>query len=188
MPLLRSPLVGELLAWLYLHPAEAYSVTELAARLGASQSTVSREIDRLAAAALVRAERRGNLRLVRADTDNPLARPLGELLALTYGPATVLGELLAPVEGVDEAYVFGSWAARYAGEAGPAPRDVDVLVVGTADDDDLADAARVAERRLGREVNIHRVSAAAWREGSDPFLTSVRSRPTYRIDLPGAER
>jgi DNA-binding transcriptional ArsR family regulator len=186
LPLLRSPLVGELLAWLYLHPEERYSVTELAQRLGASQSTVSREADRLAEAALVHDERRGNLRLLRANVDTPLARPLGELLALSYGPAAVLGELLDRVDGVEEAYVYGSWAARYAGEAGPPPHDIDVLVVGAADEDDLADAGRAAERRLGREVNLHRVSAPAWRAGSDPFLASVRSRPIHRIDLTGA--
>jgi len=186
LPLLRSPLVGELLAWLYLHPEERYSVTELAQRLGASQSTVSREADRLAEATLVLDERRGNLRLLRANVDTPLARPLGELLALTYGPAAVLGELLGRVDGIDGAYVYGSWAARYAGEAGPPPRDIDVLVVGAADEDDLADAARAAERRLGREVNLHRVSARAWRSGDDPFLASVRSRPIHPIDLTGA--
>jgi DNA-binding transcriptional ArsR family regulator len=185
LPLLRTPLLGELLAWLYLHPDEQYSVVELARRLGVSQSTVSREADRLAEAALVRDERRGNLRLLRANVDHVLARPLGELLALTYGPAAVLGELLGTVDGVDEAYVYGSWASRYAGEAGPPPRDIDVLVVGTADDDELADAAKVAERRLGREVNVHRVSARAWRSGDDPFLVSVRARPIHQIELPG---
>jgi DNA-binding transcriptional ArsR family regulator len=188
LPLLRSPLVGELLAWLFLHPEQRYSVTELAHRLGASQSTVSREVDRLCEAELVREERRGNLRLLRANVDNPLARPLGELLALTYGPAAVLGELLTAVDGVDEAYVYGSWAARYAGEEGPPPRDIDVLIVGAADEDDLADAARVAERRLGREVNVHRVSARAWRSGNDPFLASVRARPLYPIDFTGDDR
>jgi DNA-binding transcriptional ArsR family regulator len=182
LPILRSPLVGELLAWLYLHPDLSCSVAELARRFKVSQSTASREANHLVKAGLVREERRGNLRLLQADPANPLARPLTELLALTYGPAAVMAELLAPVDGVDEAYIYGSWAARYAGEAGPPPRDVDVLVVGDADDDDLADAAGSAERQLGREVNIHRVSAAAWRSpGNDPFLTSVRSRPSYPI-------
>ncbi|MER7003367.1 winged helix-turn-helix domain-containing protein [Dactylosporangium sp. NPDC000555] len=186
LPLLRSPLLGELLAWLYLHPEMSCSVTELARQFGVSQSTVSREADQLAQAGLVHEERRGNLRLVRADLTNPLARPLTELLTLTYGPAAVLADLLPSVDGVDEAYIYGSWAARYAGEAGPPPRDVDVLVVGDADEDDLADAARSAEQRLGREVNIHRVSAVAWRSaGDDPFLASVRSRPSYPIVKPG---
>jgi predicted nucleotidyltransferase len=65
------------------------------------------------------------------------------------------------------------------------PRDVDVLVVGDADEDDLYDAARAAERTLGREVNIRRVFPRVWHEpGSDPFLASVRSRPLVRLELP----
>jgi predicted nucleotidyltransferase len=88
------------------------------------------------------------------------------------------------VDGVDEAYIYGSWAARYAGEPGPFPRDVDVLVVGDADEDDIFDAAREAEQQLGREVNIHRVAARAWRrEANDPFLKAVRSRPLFSIEL-----
>jgi len=179
--LLRSPLLGELLAWIYLHPETSYSVTDLAQRLKASQSTISREADRLVETGLISEERRGNLRLLRADLTNPLARPLTEVLALTYGPAAVLADLLPSLDGVDEAYIYGSWAARHAGEAGPPPRDVDVLVIGDADEDDLADAALTAERRLGREVNIHRVSTTAWSSSDDPFLTSVRSRPLYPI-------
>lgn len=185
LPILRSPLLGELLAWIYLHPDEACSLTDLAKRLDTSQSTVSREADRLAAAGLIREERRGNLRLVRADLESPLARPLTDLLTLTYGPAAILGELLATVHGVAEAYIYGSWAARYTGEPGPLPRDVDVLVVGTADEDDLFDVARAAEQRLGREVNVHRVAAKLWTSpGDDPFLASVRSRPLVSIELP----
>jgi DNA-binding transcriptional ArsR family regulator len=171
-----------LLAWIYLHPETTYSVTELANQFKVSQSTISREADQLVQSGLVVEERRGNLRLLRADLSHLLVRPLTELLALTYGPVAVLADLVASVEGVDEAYIYGSWAARYAGEAGPPPRDVDVLVVGDADDDHLADAARTAEGRLGREVNIHRVSATAWRSSSnDPFLVSVRSRPLCPI-------
>lgn len=184
LPLLRSPLLGELLAWIYLHPDEAWSLTDLARRLGTSQSTVSREADRLTLTGLISEVRRGNLRLLQANLDNPLARPLTELLTLTYGPVAVLGDLLAAVQGIDEAYIYGSWAARYTGEPGPPPRDVDVLVVGDADEDDIFDAARVAEQQLGREVNIHRVAGKAWRApGRDPFLTSVRSRPLVPIDL-----
>jgi DNA-binding transcriptional ArsR family regulator len=182
LPLLRTPLLGELMAWIFLHPETDFSVTDLAHRLKASPSTVSREADRLVEAGLVSEERRGNMRLLRADLTSPLARPLTEVLGLTYGPVAVLADLLPSLGGVDEAYIYGSWAARYAGEPGPPPRDVDVLVVGDADEDDLADVAVAAERRLGREVNIHRVSTRAWQSsGDDPILTSVRSRPLHRI-------
>jgi len=187
LPLLRSPFQGELLAWLFLHPDDEYSATELARRFGVSQPTASREADRLVEAGLIDERRTGNLRLLRANTDTVIARPLTDLLAVTFGPSAILGDLLSRVPGVDEAHIYGSWAARYRGEPGAVPRDVDVLVVGAADDDDLYDAARVAERQLGREVNIRRVAAATWREpADDPFLASVRSRPTVPLDLGSA--
>jgi len=184
LPILRSGFQGELLAWLFLHPEREFSLTEVARRFGVSRATVMREADRFASAGLVGDRRQGNLRFIRARTDNVVAGPLAELLAVTYGPTAVLGEVLASVPGVNEAYVFGSWAARYRGQGGDVPRDVDVLVVGDADDDDLYDAARAAERRLGREVSIRRVSPKAWRESAtDPFLASVRSRPLVRLEL-----
>jgi len=184
LPLLRSPFLGELLAWLFLHPDQECPLTELARQFGVSRPTVSREADHLVAAGLVAERRQGNLRFIRARTDSVVAGPLAELLAVTYGPVAVLGELLRSVRGVSEAYVYGSWADRYRGHAGHVPHDVDVLVVGDADDDDLYEAARAAERVLGREVDIRRVSARTWQSASpDPFLESVRSRPMVMLEV-----
>ena len=184
LPILRSPFQGELLAWLFLHPEQEFPLTELARRFKVSRATVMREADRFISAGLVADRRQGNLRFIRARTDSVVAAPLAELLAVTYGPVAVLGEVLASVPGIDEVYVYGSWAARYRGGAGDVPRDVDVLVVGSADDDDLYAAARAAERQLGREVNMRQVSATAWRRSaSDPFLGSVRSRPLVRLEV-----
>jgi DNA-binding transcriptional ArsR family regulator len=181
---LRSAFQGELLAWLFLHPGEEYSATDLANRFRVSQSTASREADRLVAAGVLTERRTGNLRLLQAATDTVIARPLADLLAVTYGPLAILGELLAQVAGIEEAHLYGSWAARYRGEPGPIPQDVDVLVVGDPDEDDLYDAARAAEQRLGREVNIQQVTPKAWRQrAKDPFLESVRSRPTVQLTL-----
>ncbi|MDA0635291.1 nucleotidyltransferase domain-containing protein [Nonomuraea sp. MCN248] len=146
------------------------------------------EVNRLSAAGLVAERRVGNLRLVHAETDTAVARPLTDLLALTYGPLAVLGDLLSGVAAVEEAYVYGSWAARYAGEPGRVPHDVDVLVVGTADVDDLYDTARAAERQLGREVNVLQLSREEWdRSQGDPFLETIRSRPLVRIQIDEGE-
>ncbi|MQY14860.1 hypothetical protein SRB5_50360 [Streptomyces sp. RB5] len=183
LPILRSSFQGELLAWLYLHPGEEASLTELAGRFGVSSATASREASRLIEGGLVLERRRGTLRLLRADTEGRLAPALTELLALTYGPIVVLGGLLAEVDGIEEAYIYGSWAARYSGRRGGVPNDVDVLVVGGPDADELYEAARAAERVLGREVNVHRVSPERWlAPGDDPFLTSVRERPMVRLE------
>src|SRR5512139_3186708 len=189
LPLLRSPFQGEMLARLFLHPEQEFSLAALADHAGVSRATASREADRFAEAGLITERRRGNLRLVRANGDTPIAGPLAELLAVTYGPIAVLGELLSRLDGIDAAYIYGSWAARYRGRPGEVPRDVDVLVIGDIDEDDLYEIARNAEHTLGREVNMHRVSPQAWQApGDDPFLSSVRDRPLVKLDLNGGSR
>lgn len=189
LPLLRSRAQGDLLALLYLHPEREYSLTETAALIGTSVKTVHTEASRLVAAGLVSDSRRGNVRLLRAVTGTPVSRPLTDLLAVTYGPLPVLTDLLAGTAGVSAAFIYGSWAARYLGEPGPVPHDIDVLVIGTADRDDLDEIARAAQDRLGRPVGIRRISPAAWTapDPDDPFLESVRQRPLVEIPLAGRD-
>jgi DNA-binding transcriptional ArsR family regulator len=183
LPILRSQVAGELLALLYLHPEGEYSLTEAASVIGAGLPTLHYEVKKLSEGGLISTRKRGNLRLVRAVTDSPLTRPLTDLLAVTYGPLPVLSDMLADVKGITEAYIYGSWAARYQGEPGPPPQDVDVLVVGTADLDDLDLVTEQAQQALHRPANIRRVRPETWNDANpaDPFLQSVRSRPLVRI-------
>ncbi|MGW3967031.1 ArsR family transcriptional regulator [Amycolatopsis sp. NPDC005003] len=184
LPLLRSRMQGELLGLVLLHPEREYSITELAEEFGVSATTVLREVERLVVGGIFEDRRVGRSRLVKARTDTPLYRPLSEVIAVTFGPMPLLAEALSGLAGISEAYIYGSWAARYRGEPGPPPGDVDVLVVGSPDPDALFDRAEAVSRRLGREVNVHRISPAAWAESStDPFLTSVRERPLARLNL-----
>lgn len=185
LPLLRSRVTGALLALLYLHPDRDYSLTEAGKAIGASPKVMSTESDRLVTAGLVRDARRGQTRLIRAVTGGPVSRPLTDLLAVTYGPLPILSDLLSGVAGVEQAYIYGSWAARYLGEPGPVPHDVDVLVVGSADEDNLYEVARQAEDRLGREVNISGVSPQYWEapDPADSFMRHVRERPLVRLEL-----
>ncbi|MEV4057417.1 winged helix-turn-helix transcriptional regulator [Amycolatopsis sp. NPDC049688] len=178
LPLLRSRMQGELLAILLLHPEREYSITELAEACGVSPTAVLREVERLVEGGILEDRRVGRSRLVKARTDTPLYRPLSELMAVTFGPLPLLAEALSGLQGVREAYIYGSWAARYLGEPGPPPGDVDVLVVGSPDPDTLFDLAEDVSRRLGREVSVHRISPESWAASStDPFVTSVRERP-----------
>ncbi|MEU4517100.1 ArsR family transcriptional regulator [Amycolatopsis sp. NPDC024027] len=184
LPLLRSRMQGELLARVLLHPEREYSITELAEASGVTPTAVLREVERLVGGGILEDRRVGRSRLVKARTDTPLYRPLSEVIAVTFGPLPLLAEALAGLAGVREAYIYGSWAARYRGEPGPPPGDVDVLVVGSPDPDALFDLAEGVSRRLGREVNVHRISPASWSADSkDPFLTSVRARPLVPLPL-----
>ncbi|MFI0940367.1 ArsR family transcriptional regulator [Streptomyces sp. NPDC021020] len=184
LPLLRSRAQGEVLALLLLHPEREYSLSELAEEMGVTPTTVLREVERLTVAGILADRRVGRSRLVRARTDTVLYQPLSDLIAASFGPLPVLTDALAALGGVRRAFIYGSWAARYTGQPGPPPADVDVLVIGEPDADELFDLAEEASRRLHRAVNVHRLSDEAWQSPSDdPFLTSVRERPLVELKL-----
>lgn len=71
--------------------------------------------------------------------------------------------------------IFGSWAARYAGQAGPPPHDIDVLVVGKVDRADLYDAADRAHDRLGIEVNPVVRTMKQWDNPSDALVSQIKA-------------
>ena len=85
------------------------------------------------------------------------------------------------MEEVRRVFIFGSWAARYEGESGPAPRDVDVLLIGEPDRDAVYEASRRAEARLGREVNVVIRSDGQWHSAADGFTRQLRSSPLLEI-------
>jgi predicted nucleotidyltransferase len=119
----------------------------------------------------------GRTKLVRANREAPFYHAMRDLVVIVLGPAQVLGEELAGLDGVSAAAIFGSWAARTLGEAGPSPVDIDLLVIGRPDRDDLHDAVGRARTRLGRDINTVAVSASRWDSDNDPFLAELRSRP-----------
>lgn len=180
MPLLRSRLQAELLTLVLLTPGREWSLTELAERAGGSVSSAQREMARAEDAGVIASRRLGSTRLVRA-ADSPLTGPLTELLLRSFGPRQVVAEELAGLAGIEEAYLFGSWAARYSGQPGRAPDDIDVLVIGDADRDELDEAAQRAGSRLAREVNVTVRPARWWHEGGDGFYVEVTSRPLVAL-------
>lgn len=182
-PLLRTDFQGELLAALFLHPDQEYTLTDLANLLTAGLSTVHTEIERLSEAELTLERRIGRARLVRANDHHPLTPSLTELLTLTYGPPAVLPSLLAKVRGVERAYIYGSWAARRHGETGPYPEDIDVLVIGDASGRALSRVQAEATEALRRDVNLTIVSAEEWDQPTTGFTQTVRRAPLVELDL-----
>jgi hypothetical protein len=183
--LFRSDAQGQILARVLLGPEAGHTVADLARLAGASYATAHREARRTVAAGLAHERQVGRAVVLTAARDHPAYAATAELLRLTYGPEVVVPDELTGIGGVERAYIYGSWAARRAGEAGPWPRDIDVLLVGDPDRAAVLEAAERAERRLGREVNIRTVSAEAWRDGSDLFVQTVKQRPLTRLELRG---
>jgi DNA-binding transcriptional ArsR family regulator len=174
LPILRSQHLAEMLTLLLLHPDAEYS--EVASNLGLPLTTVQREATRLSGSGLIRERHVGRSRLLSANPASRYTQPLTELVSLAFGPLFVIGEEFAALSAAAVA-IFGSWAARYEGVTGPAPNDVDVLIIGDAPRSDMYEAAERAEERLRLPVNPVLCAPQRWLAAADPLIQQVRSAP-----------
>lgn len=186
LPILRSRHQAELLTLLLLHPGTEYSITELSEKLGIPLTTVQREVNRFLPVCLITERRAGRTREVSANPKSRYARSLTELLTLAFGPHIVIGEEFADIPATGVA-IYGSWAARYNDVPGPAPADVDILVIGEPSRPDIYDAADRAEQRVGFPVNVTISSLDRWTAAPDALIQQIQSAPLVWIIGPPDE-
>jgi predicted nucleotidyltransferase len=173
------------LGLLLLRPDESLHGREIARRTGLPAGTLTRELKRLAAAGLLKQEKRGNQVLYSANRASPIFVELAGILRKTSGLADVVAEALKPLsDRIDVAFIFGS-VARAAETTGS---DVDVLIVGSVDFGTVIDALHPAQQQLAREINPKVFSPGEWRTKVDeknPFVSDVIFNP--KIFLIGDE-
>lgn len=187
LPLFRSQAQARLLARVYLESDRSAPLAELAQELGLDRAGVKREADRLEDAGLVVSDRVGRQRLLRPNSDSPYFDDLLGLLLTAFGPAAAIGPAYRRVAGIERGFLFGSWAARYAGEPGYAPDDVDVLLVGSPDRSEVYRIALGLTEVLGREVNPTIVSRERWEASEEGFIREVKSSSLLELDLDEGE-
>jgi predicted nucleotidyltransferase len=151
LPIFRTERQAELLRLLLLQPERRFKGVELAELTGDLPGTTSKELRRLVDAGLIEEQKIATAKLYRAATDSPFYEHLRALVELSMGPEMELRRRLSAIDGIDVAVIFGSWAR---GKDLRPTSDVDVLVVGTAAYEQLADAANEIEPLIGREVQL----------------------------------
>ncbi len=183
-PLFRSDQQLRILSVLFAQSADEVSIGELADRAKVAQATASREVARLADHGLVITRSLGRNTLVSANWHLPWATDLRSILVQTVGVLGRLADALGEIHGTEEAFVFGSWAERYTGEPGPPPRDVDVIVIGSAALRTVRRACRTVEEELRIDVNPVVVDRSRWdAEQPEPFIAQLKNRPLVPIPL-----
>jgi predicted nucleotidyltransferase/DNA-binding transcriptional ArsR family regulator len=169
---LRSKARQRLLAYYFTNPAARHHLRDLANRLSIDPSNLSRELRRLERDGLFRSEVSGRQKYFRLNRGYPLYGEVRGIVAKTVGAAPLIAQSIKTTEGIEEAYLYGSFARNQQDAAS----DIDVLVISTPRGEALAEAMRKLERQLGREINytvLSRDEFESRRTRNDPFLESV---------------
>lgn len=158
-------------------PEKWWFLSELAAFLGTTPSSLQRELSALVDTGILEQRREGARVYFRAQKRSPIYRELRGIVEKTAGIIPIVQTILAPFgRKIHCAFVYGSIARAQE----HATSDIDLMVIGQVGLSALTPALRKAERALGRDLNASTYSVDEFRgkvEKNDHFLTAVLKRP-----------
>jgi predicted nucleotidyltransferase len=169
---LRSIARQRLLAFYFTNPTARHHLRDLAVRLGIDPSNLSKELARLEREGLFRWEISGRQKYFQLNREYPLFQEVRSIVAKTIGAVPLIAQSLKKIDGIEEAYLYGSFARNQQDAAS----DIDVLIIGAPRAQVLAGAVHKLERQLGREINytvLTRREFNSRRARKDAFLENV---------------
>ena len=168
----ESAVRREVLRTFFARPGIVRHVRELARELGWSATIVGQELDRLERTGILTSERIGRARRYRVDDQSPIAPEIRSLVQKTIGVEARIRDAIAGLTGIEEAFLYGSYAR---GDE-RATSDLDLFVIGPVDQEQLSERLADVERELGRDVNVttyERDELERLRRESDLFIERV---------------
>lgn len=147
--LFSSRLRVSVLSYFFMNPGESFHIRSLATILGESAGNLARELNNLEEAGLVQSRAVGNQKHFSLREDSPIHEDMRNLFLKTVGAGGEIRDLLSHLDGIELAFLFGSFAS---GEA-HGSSDIDVMIIGEINDRELAPLMAELEGRLHREIN-----------------------------------
>lgn len=163
---------AELLRLLFVDPEQSLHLRDLARLSGLAVGTVQREIANLRNADLIIERRDGNRLYFRANTAHPIFPELQGIARKTMGLGPQLADALAGLDGIELAFVYGSYAAGTAG----AESDIDLFVIGSVGLRKLSPRLSGIAETMHREINPSVMSVASYQEklsSGDAYIRNV---------------
>jgi predicted nucleotidyltransferase len=169
---LNSPKNHQILAFFFLNPKRRLYLKEIADILEIDNGNLSRYLNSLSQEGVLKTETEGRQKYFSLNTSYPLLKELKKIIAPSVKPEYLLANVLAQIEGLESAYIFGSYVSGDFNKNS----DIDLLLVGRHDLIDVRERLLPIQRSLGREINIVDYSPQEYREKltkKDEFLARV---------------
>ena len=182
--ILSSKVRAKILVAFFLSPGIEKNAWELTQSLGENYSAIWKELNRLEENGILASERRGNAKAYRVNHACPIEPELRAIVMKTEGIGGLLKTKLSIMKNVKRAFIYGSAAS------GKADRfsDIDLLIIGELNLEELSTLISEAEKELNRPINYVVFPEKEWKEklaNNEPFAMNVEK--SQKIMLVGGE-
>lgn len=183
--LFSSKLRTKLLDVFLSSPNARFYIRELERKIKEEAKNVSRELKNLEALGLLISEKQGNLKYYSVNENFFLYPELKTIIFKTTGVQGLLKEALERLEGIETAFIYGTYATGKESESS----DVDIMIIGKPDLTEINEVISDLEEKLNREINYMCFDQGEFKErrkAGDVFINEVLSGE--KIMLKGSNR
>jgi predicted nucleotidyltransferase len=168
---LRSKITRAVLGYFMLHEKAELYVSEMARRLLLDQGNLTRKLSELEREGILESRMRGKERYYALNASFPLLQEYRQIILKTTGFEPALKKALEAVEGLKEAYLFGSYARNQMDVSS----DIDLLAIGDHNAIELQKKIAKLQKSTDREINVISMNIDEFqkRRKTDSFIRSV---------------
>lgn len=176
----KSKLRKALLKLYFSHPERKYYIRQLERILKKPAAYVRKELLKLQEAGLLSSEFQGKERFFQLNVKYPLYNEVKKIVAKTIGLEALLEKKLQKISRIEAAFVFGSYASGKEDDKS----DIDLMIIGSPNEDELIEAIMKLEKSLDREINYHIYSQQEFHKktkNNNSFIASIMRNPKIFI-------
>jgi len=177
---LRSKVTIKLLDYFFLNPEVQVYINELARILDLDPKNTETKLKELEKEGLFQSEFRGKQRYFFLAKDNPVLEHYRQIFLKTNGIERRLKDMLSALGGLQEAYLFGSYASGTMDSSS----DIDLLAIGDHSVLELQRAIARLQKDTGREFNVINLGVDEFerkKKAKEPFITGVFKKKIIRL-------
>jgi len=177
---LRSEITKKLLNYFFINPHESLYINELSRKLNFDKRNLVKKLKELEKEGILKSQIRGNLKLYSINKSYPLYKEYKRIIFKTIGLEDKLKRVLKDVDGVKQAFIYGS----YAKDKMDTHSDVDLLVIGYHEIVLLQRKLNSLQKEIDREINSVNMDEHELKKrikNKDPFILGVFKKKHIKI-------
>ena len=170
-----SPLTktrAALLKLLLTNPERSFYMQEIGRILGKKPGTFQRTINNMASEGILISEYKANARFFKVNKKHPIYNELKSIVFKTVGIQGSIKEVLEEIGNVKFSFIYGSYAKAKETYFS----DIDLAVIGNADEDKLIKELDRLEEKFQREINYKLFTLKKFKkaiEEKEPFILEI---------------
>ena len=153
-----------------------YYLRELERILDIPVGNIRRELLNLEKSGLFKRSKKGNLVYYSVNKSSPIFEEFRKIVFKTIGAEGLIRKALAKVENIKIAFIFGS----YAKEEEDYFSDIDLMIIGNPNENELVAKISRIEKKIGREINYYIFSHLDWDKKikeKNSFIENISAQP-----------